>query len=74
MPITEVQVGMLGLHRRRQHDVGVVHCVRREMLEHDGEQILARQRPTHPVLVGIAAAGVGRDHEQCLDRRVIHGE
>ena len=37
VPVGVVQIEVLGLHRRRQHDVGVVGRVRHALLEHDGK-------------------------------------
>ena len=56
--VREVQVPVLELRRRRQHDVRVVGGVGLEMLEHDGEQIVARAcRASTALRSGATAAG-----------------
>ena len=57
MPVAVVQVEVLGLHRRRQDDVGVVDGVGRELLHHDREQVLALEPAAHLRLVGVLAIG-----------------
>ncbi len=43
VPIGAMHVDVLELRRRRQHIVGVIRSIREELLEHDGEQVLARE-------------------------------
>ena len=65
--VAVVQVEVLGLHRRGQHDVGVVDRVGRELLDHDGEQVLARERRGGPCAVRVAGdAGWRRRRHSAL--------
>jgi hypothetical protein len=58
-----VQVGVLGLHRARQQQVGVVGGVRLEVVDDDREEVLAREPAAHALLVGDARHRVARvDH------------
>ena len=70
VPVRLVHVEVLELRRRRQHVVGVVGRVGLEVLEHDGEQVFARE-------AGRDGARLRRDRDrvavvddQRLDRRV----
>jgi hypothetical protein len=73
--VREMQVPVLELRRRRQHDVGPVRGVGEEVLQHDGEQILARQPAQHGVAVGrdggrIAVVDDQRANRWAADARV----
>ena len=71
VPVAVVDVEVLGLHRRGQHDVGVVDGVGLELLHHDREQVLAQQALSDAALVRVARHRVGAvDHER-LDGRVV---
>ena len=64
---------MLDLGRGRQHDVGVARGVGEELLQHDGEQVVARESRRDRVPVGRHRRRVGVvDHER-VDRRVELG-
>ena len=54
-----VDVEVLGLHRRRQDDVGVLDGIGRELLHHDGEQVLALEPAAHPARARVARHRVG---------------
>ena len=69
----EDHVEMLELCRGREDDVGVLRGVGHELLEHDGEQVLAAQALEHPLLVGATTAGFEFQQTQRLDRRVQPG-
>ena len=62
---------MLGLHRRRQDDVGVQRGVGQALLEHDREQVLAREARVHARVVGVAGGGVRVEDDERRDRRVV---
>ena len=66
-----VDIEVLRLHRRRQHDVGEVHRVGHALLEHDGEQVLAREARVHARVIGIAGGGVRVEHDDRRHRRVV---
>ena len=69
----EDDVEVLELRGRRQDDVGVARGVGHELLEHDGEQVLAAQPGEHPLLVGGDLGRVRVPDDQRLDRRVELG-
>ena len=71
VPVREVEVGVLQEGGRRQQDVGVVGGVGLELLEHDGEQILAAQAAQHRVLIGRDRRGVGVVDHHRLHRRIV---
>ena len=58
MPVAVVDVQVLGLHRRGQDDVGVVDGVGRELLHHDGEQVLAHEGLADALLVRVEPIGL----------------
>ena len=68
--VGRVQVEVLGLHRRRQHDVGEVARVRPALLQHRREEVLAQQPGVGAVLVGHGRRGVRVEDHQRGDRRV----
>ena len=70
VPVAVVDVDVLGLHRRRQHDVGVVGRVGRDLLDHDGEEVLARERAPDLAGVGVRGERVGAVHDERAHRRV----
>ena len=55
---------MLELRRGRQHHVGVRGGVGHELLEHDGEQVVAAQAVQHAVWSGAIAAGFEFQHDE----------
>ena len=63
------EVEVLDLRRGRQHDVGVARGVGEELLDHDREQVVARQSGDDPVLVGRITAGL----ELCTTSSSIGG-
>ena len=65
-----VEVGVLHLHGRGQHDIGIQRRVGGEVLGDHREQVLALQAPADLVLVGHAGRRVGAVDEQHLDRRI----
>ena len=64
-------VVVLEERRRRQHDVGVARGVGEDLIEDDGEEIVALQPLEHPVLVGHRRQGIAVVDEQHLDRRRV---
>ena len=66
-----VEVGVFRLHGRRQHDVGVVDGVGGEVLDDDGEQVLAREAAPQRPLPGRARRRVGAVEDQRVDRRIV---
>ena len=70
MAVGVVEVGVLDLHGRGEHDVGIGGGVGGEVLGHHREQVLALQSPADLVLVGDAGRRVGAVDEQRLDRRI----
>ncbi len=70
-----VQIGVLRLHRRREHDVREVGRVGEAMLENDGEQIIAGQALADAQLVRVRGRRVRvEDHQRCDGRLVELGE
>ena len=69
MAVREMQVPVLELRRRRQHDVRVVGGVGLEVLEHDGEQIVARASREHGVAIRRNGRGIRVVHDQRAHRR-----
>ena len=59
VPVGVVQVEVLGLHGRRQDDVGVERRVGQPLLEDDREEVLAREAGVHARVIGIAGRRVG---------------
>ena len=57
--VAAVDVEVLQLRRRRQHDVGVVGRVGLKLLVDDGEQVLALQPLEHACLIRADRGGVG---------------
>ena len=74
MPVGDLQIGVLELHRRRKHDVGVLDRVRAEMLDDHREEVGARQSPPDFGLVWNAGERVAGVDEQRFHRRVVHLE
>ena len=75
MAVREVQVPVLELCRRGQHDVRPVRGVGLEVLEHHGEQILAREPAQHRVAIRrdrgrIAVVDDERPHRRTADAGV----
>jgi hypothetical protein len=66
-----VDLGVLKLRRRGQHDVGVVHGVGWKLLVHHDEQIVAHQALVYTLQVGRDRCRITVIDEQRLDRRVI---
>ena len=62
---------MLRLHRRRQDDVGVSGGVGHPLLEHDREQVLAREAGVHARVIGVARGGVRVEDDERGDGRVV---
>ena len=71
VPVGVVQVEVLRLHRRGQHDVGEVRRVGHALLEHDREQVLAREAGVHARVVGVAGGGVGVEDDHRRHGRVV---
>ena len=71
MPVGVVQVEVLGLHRRRQDDVGVERRVGQPLLEDDGEEVLAREAGVHARVIGIAGRRIGVEDDERGDGRVV---
>ena len=70
VPVGLVDVGVLELRRRRQHDVRVVAGVGEEEIVHDGEQVGPREAGYDLVRVGAHRHRVVVVDEDRLDRRV----
>jgi hypothetical protein len=66
-----VQVLVLELRRRGQQHVGVVGGVGLEVLEDDGEEILAAQAGDDVLAIGGDGAGVGVVDDERLHRRIV---
>ena len=71
VPVGAVQVEVLGLHRRRQHDVGEARRVGQALLEHDGEEVVAREARVHARVVGVAGGRIRVEDDERRDRRVV---
>ena len=74
MPVRDQQIAVLDRHRRRQHDVRVARGVGQEVLDDDGEQIVAREAATDLRLMRDARRGIAGVHEERLDRRIVELE
>jgi hypothetical protein len=72
--VRDEQVLVLDGHGGGQHDVGVARGIGQEVLDHHGEEVLARQAAQHSGLVRDAGRGVARIDEQSLDPGVTHLE
>ncbi len=70
MAVSLVQVPVLELRRRGQHDVGVAGGVGQEDLVHHGEEIFPRQAAEHPVRVRRHRRRVAVENIEGADRRV----
>ena len=68
--VGEIKVGVFQERRHRQHDVGVIGCIRLELLQNDGEQILASQAFEDRALIRRNRRGVRVVNDQRFDRRV----
>ncbi len=71
VPVGVVDVEVLRLHRRRQDDVGIQRGVGHPLLEHDREQILAREAGVHARVIGVAGGGVRVEDDERRDGRVV---
>ncbi len=69
MTVREMQVPVLELRGRRQQDVRVVGGVGLEVLEHDGEQIVAPQAFEHDVAIRRNGRGIRVVHDHRAHRR-----
>ena len=67
--VGEMQVPVLELRRRREHDVGPVGGVGLEVLQHHGEEILARQPAQHGVPFRSHRRRIAVVHDECLHGR-----
>ena len=68
-PVGGIEVVVLEVRGRGQHDVAVGHAVGQHHVGPDGEEILAQEAPAHAVLVRVHDDGVVVVDEQRLDRR-----
>ena len=62
---------MLGLHGRRQDDVGEVGGVGHPLLQHDREEVVAEQAGADAPRSGEVAAGLQLKTTDRADRRVV---
>ena len=69
MAVGQVGVDVFELGSGRQHDVGVVGTVGVEVLEHDGEQIVARKTLCYPRRIGRDGQRVGVVDDDGFDLR-----
>ena len=74
MSVGDLEVGVLELHGRGQHDVRILDGVGAEVLGHHREEIGPPQPPPDLRLVRHAGERVAGVDEQRLDRRVAHLE
>ncbi len=66
-----VQVEVLRLHRRRQHEVGEARRVGHALLQHDREEVVARQARVHARVIGVAGGRIGVEDDHRRDGRVV---
>ena len=70
MPVGRVQVAVFEMRAGGQDDVGVIHAVGHRDVAADDEQVGARQRLAHVILVGMHDQRIVVVDEQRLERRV----
>ena len=68
--VRRVEIGMLEVRGRGQHDVGVAHAVRHCDIRTDHEEILAQEAATEAVLIRMHDHRVVVVDEHRLDRRI----